>query len=145
MVKLQESDIILQVQSESKHSAIDRVGKKLVENGRVKPQYIEGMFAREESMTTYVGNGVAIPHSMPEFVQYIESSGIVVAQYPDGVDFGNGNVAYLVIGIAGKGEEHMEVLSQIAIVCQEQENVDKLVHAKTAREIIDIISEGEDL
>jgi mannitol PTS system EIIA component len=145
MYKLQESDIILQVPGENKHQAIERVGSKLVENGRVKPEYIEGMFAREESMTTYVGNGVAIPHSMPEYVQYIVSSGVVIAQYPDGVDFGNGNVAYLVVGIAGIGEEHMEVLSQIAIVCQEQENVDKLVHAKTAREIMDVVSEGENL
>ena len=143
MYKLQESDIILQVPGENKHAAIERVGSKLVENGHVKPEYIEGMFAREESLTTYVGNGVAIPHSMPEYVQYIVSSGVVIAQYPDGVDFGNGNVAHLVVGIAGKGEEHMEVLSQIAIVCQDQKNVNKLVYAKTAREVMDVVSEGE--
>ena len=67
-------------------------------------------------MTTYIGNGVAIPHSIPEYVQYIRHSGIVIAQYPEGVDFGNGNVAHLVIGIAGKGDDHLQVLSQIAIV-----------------------------
>ncbi|WAH37889.1 PTS sugar transporter subunit IIA [Alicyclobacillus dauci] len=142
---LQESNIILNVASEDKQSAIRRVGNKLVENGYVEAPYVEGMFAREESMTTYIGNGVAIPHSMPEYVQHIVKSGIVLAQYPDGVDFGNGNVAYLVIGIAGKGEEHMEVLSSIAIVCSEQENVDKLVHATTASEVIEVISQGESL
>lgn len=142
METLQESNIILGVTSEDKHAAIERVGKKLVENGYVEAPYIEGMFKREESMTTYIGNGVAIPHSLPEYVQHILSSGIVIAQYPNGVDFGNGNIAYLVIGIAGKGDEHMEVLSQIALVCSEQENVDKLVKATTAREVMDVVAEG---
>ncbi|GMA64436.1 PTS sugar transporter subunit IIA [Alicyclobacillus fastidiosus] len=145
MNTLQESNIILNVASEDKDAAIKRVGNKLVENGYVEARYVEGMLAREESMTTYIGNGVAIPHSMPEYVQHILHSGIVIAQYPDGVDFGNGNVANLVVGIAGKGEEHMEVLSKIAIVCSEQENVDKLVNAKTAREVIEVVEQGEDL
>lgn len=143
MNTLQIANVILQVPSESKQAAIQRVGEKLVENGYVDAPYVEGMFLREESMTTYIGNGVAIPHSMPAYVQYIRNSGIVIAQYPNGVDFGNGNQAYLVIGIAGKGEEHMAVLSQIAMVCQEQENVDALVHARSAQAVLDVISQGE--
>ncbi|MFD1675714.1 PTS sugar transporter subunit IIA [Alicyclobacillus fodiniaquatilis] len=145
MNTLQESNVILNVAREDKTAAIRRVGQKLVDNGYVAAPYIEGMLAREESMTTYIGNGVAIPHSMPEYVQHIQHSGIVIAQYPEGVDFGGGNVAYLVIGIAGKGEEHMEVLSQIAIVCQEEENVDKLVHASTAQQVMEVISQGAEL
>lgn len=136
---LQPSNIILQAQSEEKLEAIARVGQRLVDNGYVETPYIEGMLKREESMTTYIGNQVAIPHSMPEYVQHILHSGIVVAQYPLGVDFGNGNIAKLVIGIAGRGEEHMEVLSQIATVCMEEENVDKLVNAQSAKEVIDVI------
>ncbi len=142
---LEESNVMLQIGREDKHAAIERVGKKLVENGYVEAPYIEGMFKREESMTTYIGNGVAIPHSMPEYVQYILHSGIVLAQYPEGVDFGNGNVAHLVIGIAGKGEDHLQVLSQIAIVCQDEENVEKLVRATTAREVLEVISQGGSL
>ncbi|GMA57754.1 PTS system D-mannitol-specific IIA component (Fru family) [Alicyclobacillus sacchari] len=139
MQVLQVSNVLLNVPSESKEDAIARVGNKLVENGYVAAPYIEGMLLREQSMTTYIGNHVAIPHSMPEYVQYIQQSGIVVAQYPNGVDFGGGNIAKLVIGIAGRGEEHMEVLSQIATVCMEEENVEKLVQARTADEVMAVL------
>lgn len=136
---LQSSNILLQVAAESKYEAITRVGQALVDNGYVEVPYIEGMLKREDSMTTYIGNSVAIPHSMPEYVQHILHSGIVVAQYPEGVDFGNGNFAKLVIGIAGRGEEHIAVLSQIATVCMELENVERLVNAKSAQDIIDVL------
>lgn len=136
---LPSENILLHVATESKTDAIARVGETLVANGYVDAAYIEGMQKREESMTTYIGNEVAIPHSMPEYVQYIRHSGIVVAQYPDGVDFGGGNVAKLVIGIAGKGDEHMEVLSHIATVCMEVENIDKLVHASSKEEVMNIL------
>ncbi|MDQ0189491.1 PTS sugar transporter subunit IIA [Alicyclobacillus cycloheptanicus] len=136
---LQKENILLNVPTESKIDAITRVGQRLVENGYVEAPYIEGMLKREESMTTYIGNHVAIPHSMPEYVSHILHSGIVVAQYPNGVDFGNGNVAKLVIGIAGKGDDHMEVLSRLAEVCMEMENVDKLANAASAQEIMEVI------
>jgi mannitol PTS system EIIA component len=138
---LEPSNILLNVNSESKMASISRVGHKLVDNGYVEELYIKGMLKREESMTTYIGNHVAIPHSMPDYVQHILHSGIVVAQYPDGVDFGNGNIAKLVIGIAGRGEEHLAVLSQIATVCMEQENIDKLVNAKSEQEVMAIIGD----
>ncbi|QSO54036.1 PTS sugar transporter subunit IIA [Alicyclobacillus curvatus] len=140
---LQPENVLLHLPSEKSTDAIQRVGNILVANGYVEEPYVEGMLKREESMTTYIGNGVAIPHSMPEYVSHILKSGIVVAQYPDGVDFGTGNIARLVIGIAGRGEEHMEVLSQIATVCMDEENVDRLVHAKTAQEVIDVVGEAQ--
>lgn len=73
----------------------------------------------------------------------ILESGIVIAQYPEGVDFGDGNTAYIVIGIAGKGDEHMEILSKIALTVQYEENVERLRNAKSSEEIIEIIEEGE--
>lgn len=140
---LNKNNILLNVASESKTEAITRVGNLLAENGYVKEQYIEGMQLREESLTTYVGNGIAIPHGMPEYMQYIEKSGIVVAQYPAGIDFGEGNQAYILIGIAGKNDEHIEILASIALVCQEEENVIKLRKATSKQEIIDILADGE--
>lgn len=133
---LQSTNILLNCETESKEAAIRRVGELLVKLGYVELPYIEGMLKREESMTTYIGNHVAIPHSMPEYVSHILHSGIVIAQYRNGVDFGNGNVANLVIGIAGRGEEHMEVLSSVATVCMEEENVERLVRAEHAEEIL---------
>lgn len=136
-------NIQLNVKSESKDKAIERVGKLLVANGYVKENYIEGMKAREEEVTTYMGNGVAIPHGMNEYKKQIMESGIVIAQYPNGVDFGSGNTAYVVIGIAGIGDEHIEILSKIALTIQYEENVEKLRNAKTPEEIMSIIDEGE--
>lgn len=141
---LNENNVILNVAAEPKFDAIERIGNLMLKNGYVQKEYIEGMKERERSLTAYIGNGVAIPHGLPEYIKYIKRSGIIVAQYPDGVDFGEGNTAYILIGIAGKDDEHMEILSSIAMVCQYQENVERLKNARNKKEIIEILTEGED-
>ncbi|WP_062308787.1 PTS sugar transporter subunit IIA [Alicyclobacillus sendaiensis] len=138
MVKLDARHVALNLGSEPKEDAIRRVGQMLVDLGHVDAPYVDSMLEREASTTTYIGNGIAIPHGMPDSVQYIRTSGVVVAQYPDGVDFG-GEKARLVIGIAGKGEEHMELLSQIATVCMDESNVERLVQASSVDEIVQIL------
>jgi mannitol PTS system EIIA component len=138
-----ENNILLNVESETKDEAIKRVGRLLVDNGYVDKKYIEGMIKRNEDVSTYIGNGVAIPHGMNEYVKCIKHSGIVIAQYPNGVDFGDGDIAYLVIGIAGKNDDHMEILSKIALTCQYEENVKKLVKTSNKQEIIDLILEED--
>lgn len=138
-----KENIMLNVDTESKEKAIERVGKMLVSRGYVNENYIEGMKARENEVTTYMGNGVAIPHGMNEYKKQIIETGITIAQYPNGVDFGDGNIAYVIIGIAGKGDDHMGILSKIALTIQYEENVERLKNAKTPEEIIDIIEEGE--
>lgn len=125
-----------------KREAIALAGQLLVDNGHVAPDYINKMYEREELITTYIGNGVAIPHGTNEAKPFIKSSGISVVQVPQGVDFGEGNTAYLLIGIAGVGDEHLEILSNIALVCAEEDNVKKLVAAKSAEEIIEIFERG---
>lgn len=141
---LNENNVLLGVGSESKTQAVERVGNLLVRNGYVQEEYIEGMKERENDVTSYIGNGIAIPHGMPDYKKYIKSSGITVVQYPEGVDFGDGNTAYIVIGIAGRNDEHMGILSSIAIVCQYEENVNKLKCARTKKEVIKILMEGEE-
>lgn len=136
---LTKENILLDVMSEDKMSAISRLGRKLVENGYVDEPYIEGMIKRENSLTTYMANGVAIPHAMPEYTQYIKHSGIVIAQYRNGVDFGPGNTAKLLVGIAGIGEDHMQVLSQVAIVCTEESNVEEMTFSDDPQAIIELI------
>lgn len=140
---LNERNILLNVKSEDKYSAIERVGKLLVENGYAEKEYIDGMKKRENEITTYMGNGIAIPHGTSEYIKFIKKSGIVVAQYPDGVDFGEGNIAYILIGIAGMNDEHLKILSSIALVCQDENNVDKLKKATTREEILNILIEGD--
>jgi len=141
---LNEGNILLSAASEGKYEAIERAGKLLADNGYVEPDYIEGMRKRETEVTTYIGNGIAIPHGTSQYVKHIKKSGIVVLQYPKGVDFGEGNIAYILIGIAGRDDEHLEILSSIALVCQDEKNVSKLRHAAAKEEIISILTEGDE-
>jgi len=141
---LNEENILLNVATETLTEAIERVGNLLVKNGYVEKEYIEGMKKRNEDITTYIGNGVAIPHGMNEYVKYIKQSGIVIAQYKNGVDFGEGNTANLVIGIAGKNDDHIKILSKIAIACSSEEDVKKLIDSKDKTEIISLIMDQDE-
>jgi mannitol PTS system EIIA component len=83
-----------------------------------------------------MGNFVAIPHGTDDAKTEVKNSGLAIIQVPEGVDFGDGNIVKLIIGIAGKGDEHLEILSNIAIVVSEEENVEKIVSASTAEEVL---------
>jgi mannitol PTS system EIIA component len=122
----------------TKEEAIRLTGSVLVEKGYVDASYIEKMLEREELTSTYMGNYVAIPHGTEDSKEFVKESGISVIQVPQGVDFGAGNIVKLLIGIAGKNNEHLDILSSIAIVCSEEENIEKLVNAKSAEEILSI-------
>ena len=141
---LSDENILLNVPTETFTEAILRVGNLLVKNGYVEKEYIEGMIKRNKEITTYIGNGIAIPHGMSEYIKYINHSGIVMAQYPNGVDFGEGNIAYIVIGIAGKNDDHINILSKIALACQSEEDVAKLINSKEKNEIISLIMDGDE-
>lgn len=117
---LLKSNILLNQASVSKEEAIRFAGELLLKSGYVEAEYIEGMLAREAKFTTFIGNGVAIPHGENEVKDKIIASGIVVIQYPNGVDFGDGNIVKLVIGIAGKGNEHIQLLSNIAEAIEDE-------------------------
>ncbi|MDE3840666.1 PTS mannitol transporter subunit IIA [Bacillus methanolicus] len=135
---LSPENILLNAEIENKESAIRLTGNVLVENGYVDSAYIEKMLEREELSSTYMGNFVAIPHGTEDAKQSVNESGIAIIQVPGGVDFGNGNIVKLLIGIAGKGDEHLEILSKIAIVLSEEENVMKIVNASSKEEILAI-------
>ena len=120
----------------SRDEAIRRAGELLVQNGNVEDRYVDSMFEREQSVSTYMGNAVAIPHGTNDSKQWVTRSGLSVITVPDGVEYGDGNVAHLVIGIAGKGDEHLEILSKIAIVVSEEENVEKIVRSETKEELL---------
>lgn len=136
-------NILLNQKATGKIEAIERAGKLLINNGYVNENYIDGMKAREEVVSTYLGNGVAIPHAVNEYKKEILKTGIVILQYPDGVDFGDENIAYVLIGIASNEDEHIEILSKIALVVSEEKNVDRLRRASTKEDVIRILKEGE--
>lgn len=132
---LKSDNIILGLKSESKEEAIERAGKMLVKEGYVNNNYIAAMQEREKIVSTYIGMGIAIPHGVGEAKKEVKESGIVVLQYPDGVVFGD-DLAYLVIGIAGVGDDHLEILSNIATSLEDETLVDKLKNTNNKFEIL---------
>ncbi len=124
-VVLARDSIVLGQTASDMEEVIEFVGGMLVDRGIVKPGYIAGMKQREVTVSTYLGNGVALPHGTLDVADQIKGTGIVVAQYPDGIAWGDG-VARLVIGLAAIGDDHIEVLSQLAEVLQDEELCEKL-------------------
>jgi len=141
---LSAENIELGVQVASKEEAVRYVGGILLNNGYVKENYIDKMLEREAIATTFMGNALAIPHGTEDAKKEVLATGLSVVTVPDGVDFGDGNIVKLLIGIAGKGDEHLEILSQIAIICSEEENVEKLTQAASKEEIIATLNEVND-
>lgn len=138
---LSTENIELGVDVSSKEEAIRHVGGILLNNGYIKASYIDKMLERETIATTFMGNALAIPHGTEDAKKEVLETGLSVVTVPNGVDFGDGNTVKLLIGIAGKGDEHLEILSQIAIICSEEANVEKLTQASSNEEIISILNE----
>ena len=109
----------------SKEEAIRAAGELLHELGYVEEDYIEAMQEREKLITTYMGMGVAIPHGTTQAHRTVKKTGIVFLQYPEGVDFGD-EKAQLIFGIAGIGNEHMDLLSEICNMLEDEERLEKL-------------------
>ena len=136
---LVEENIFINKKFNNKEEAIRFAGELMVKAGYVEPSYVDEMLKREEITTTYMGNNVAIPHGTEEAKKAVIKSGFTVVQVPNGVDF-NGESAKLIFGIAGKDGSHLEILSGIAVICAEQDNVDEMVKARTAKELLAIIN-----
>lgn len=138
---LTQENIKLNVPLSSMEEGIRFTGEILVNNGYVDAGYIDKMFEREEMASTFMGNSLAIPHGTEDAKANVIETGISVVTVPGGVDFGNGNMAKILIGIAGKNNEHLGILSNIAIVCSEEENIDKILNATTEEEIMELFSD----
>lgn len=139
---LSKQNIVTQLESESKSQAIIRAGNLLASSGFVEEAYIEKMLEREEITTTFIGSGLAIPHGTKEGKVYVKKTGIVFLQYPEGLDFGNGNIAYLVIGIAALGDEHMDILMNVAEAVSDAEDLEKLKSTSDVEEIYALLSQS---
>jgi phosphocarrier protein FPr len=120
----------------NKQDAIRQAGDLLVKSGAVAPAYIDGMLAREETMSTYMGNGVAIPHGQFDNRGDIHQNGISVLQLPDGILWEDDEKAYLVIGIAAASDSHVGILSNLAEVIEDEDVTNELVHTTDANLIL---------
>jgi PTS system mannitol-specific IIA component len=122
----------------SKDDAIRESGEMLVDAGAVSPEYIDAMFEREKSVSTYMGNYLAIPHGTNESKDLIKRSALSVIRYDQPIDW-DGNEVRFALGIAGYQGGHMDILSKIAILFSDTDEVDKLIAARSAEEVYELL------
>ena len=123
---LEKKNIVLNCKSVTPEEAIRACGKLMLESGYIEDGYIQSMLDRDNSDSVAVGSYVAIPHGDNESRALAKKTGLVVMAYPDGIDW-NGERVRLVIGIASKGEEHLEILKRVAAIAADEEAADRLV------------------
>lgn len=132
-------NILTSLPSESKEEAILRAGHLLESKGYTAKGYAEAMLERESLSTTYIGMGIAIPHGTDEAKKNIARSGIVVLQYPEGVDFGE-EKAQIVVGIAGVGDDHLSILASLSEVLEDEDKLNVMMTTKDPKDIYRLLS-----
>jgi len=135
---LSASAIVLNGTARSRDDAISEAGQLLVASGAVDASYVDAMHERETSVSTHMGNGLAIPHGTNESKGAIHRSAISFVRYADPVDW-NGKPAEFVIGIAGQGDDHLALLSRIAETFTDEARVDRLRQAATAADVLAVL------
>ncbi len=123
----------------SRDEAMREAADILESAGAVTGRYFDAMQQREQAVSTYMGNELAIPHGTNETKEAILDSALSFVRYDGGVDWGGEHVSF-VVGIAGKGDEHLEILSQIALLFSEDDEVAKLKAAQTPEELYQLLS-----
>jgi len=134
-------NIHLGLTASNKEDAIRFAGNKLVEMGYVEPEYVDAMFEREKLVPTYLGESIAVPHGTIEAKDKVKKTGIVICQYPAGIQFTDDqdDVAKLVIGIAAKNDEHIQVITTITNALDEPEAIETLTSTQDVAKILNIL------
>ena len=136
---LKRENILLNRSKTDREEVIQRCGQMLLDSGYINERYIEGMIKRDNAFSTYIGNHIAIPHGADDYKKDIISAGMVVLTCPDGIDW-NGSTVYLVIGIAARGDEHLEILGNIVEHFETGEDTIKLVNSAGVDEVYKLLS-----
>lgn len=126
MLELSESNIHLNANAADKQQAIEMAASALVQADNVENGYLQGMLARELQTSTFLGNGIAIPHGTLDTRSMVKKTGVQVFQFPQGIEWGEGNIAYVVIGIAARSDEHLSLLRQLTQVLSDEDTAAKL-------------------
>lgn len=140
--ELSEENIFLNQKANNKEEAIKTVGKYLVKQGYVHLNYINSMLDREKLSSTWLGESVALPHGTVESKDSVLKTGIIFCQFPEGVHFGEeiDDIAYIVIGIAAKNNEHLMVVSNITNALDKKDTIDKLSKTNNAQEVLELLT-----
>lgn len=142
MLTISNSDIVLSQSAVDKTEAIQSIALSLTQKGYVEAAYREGMLAREVQNSTFLGNGIAIPHGTTDTRSMVRQTGVIVHHFPQGVDWGDANMVYLAIGIAAKSDEHLTILKQLTKVLS-ADGVEELLKQATKAETLVALLSGE--
>jgi PTS system mannitol-specific IIA component len=118
----------------TRDEAIHEVAEMLISAGAVSSSYRDAMFERESSVSTYMGNFLAIPHGTLEALGQVKQSALAIVRYDSAIDW-DGNEVRFVIGIAGKDGTHLNALGTIAMLFSEIESVENLLSLSGVDEI----------
>jgi phosphotransferase system HPr (HPr) family protein len=136
MVRLRPDNVRIAAHALDKVDAIQQAGAILVEGGYIHPGYIHSMMKREQPAPTYLGNGIAIPHGLPQDQQLIQYTGLSLLQLPEGVEWNPGEIVYLVLGIAARSDEHIDALAKLTDVLEDEATMMRLARTRHVGEII---------
>ncbi|HHF2914618.1 TPA: fused PTS fructose transporter subunit IIA/HPr protein [Vibrio diabolicus] len=139
MLKLNKNDITLSQSATDKFEAIKSIAQSLTDKGLVEQGYVEGMLNRENQNSTFLGNGIAIPHGTTDTRSMVKTTGVAVHHFPQGVDWGDGNTVFVAIGIAAKSDEHLGILKQLTKVLGADGVEERLRNVKNEDEIIALL------
>lgn len=144
MIKLNQGNIRLNARARDKTEAIRIAGSLLVDGGNMQSGYVDSMLLREKVANTYLGNGIAIPHGLPKDRELIIQTGISVSQFPEGVQWNQGETVYLVVAIAARSDEHIELLANLTDVLDDPETVQRLARTSEPLDIIERLTQPRD-
>lgn len=134
----------LSARASSKQDAIAQAGALLAGAGYIDPAYIESLQGREQVANTYLGQGVAIPHGLPEDRHLIRKTGIAVLQLPDGVEWQDGERAHLIVAIAAQSDEHIAVLQRLTLLIGDPQRLQALVSARDPQVLVSALNGAAD-
>lgn len=140
MFDLSLDDIHLGAHAQDKHEAITQVAAAMTRAGYVGEGYVDGMMRREQQTSTFLGNGIAIPHGTTDTRELVLNTGVQVFQFPQGIDWGEGQTAFVVIGIAARTDEHLELLRQLTHVLSDDGVAARLAVTDSAAELLDALT-----
>ena len=131
---LPETSMMMDAAAADRDDAIRQAGGALVRSGAADGGYIEAMLEREHTVSTYIGDGIAMPHGTVAAKNAVRSEALVLLRYPDGVDW-NGDRVTLVLGVAARGRRYIALISQLAAVLLEPGRAAAMRGAETAEEV----------
>ncbi|MCA6969099.1 PTS mannitol transporter subunit IICBA [Pectobacterium carotovorum] len=142
LFQLGAGNVFLNQHATDKEQAIRFAGEQLVKGGYVEPAYVEAMLEREKLTSTYLGESIAVPHGTIEAKDRVLKTGVVFCQYPEGVRFGDeeDEVARLVIGIAARNNEHIQVITSLTNALDDDAVIERLAQTQDVQDVLDLLS-----